>query len=299
MKVRKWLAVLLTLLIIGSVTGCGAEEKNAASRTDAAVSMGEMENVSDSSGGKGGETTLPQGRKWIVTIDLDAETDDLDSLLSGLNQKIADLSGYVESQYIHNGTTRYQQNYRRANMTIRIPANRADDFVGHVDGVSNVISNNKQMEDVTLTYVSTESRMKALQAEETRLLELMAQAQTMKDLLEIESRLTDVRYNLERITSQLRVYDNLVDYATINLSVSEVKKFTPTEERTAWQRIGDGFVDSLRNVGNGTVEFVIWIVVNLPYLVIWGVLGTGVFLIVRRRMRKKTQSRDENTDKTE
>ena len=70
--------------------------------------------------------------------------------------------------------------------------------------------------------------MNALLAEEARLVELMAQAETMTDLLQIEQRLTDVRYELEDITSQMRILENQVDYATIYLNIEEVRDFTQT-----------------------------------------------------------------------
>ena len=46
-------------------------------------------------------------------------------------------------------------------MTIRIPAQSLDVFVDQVGEVSNIVSTNKSVDDITLNYVSTESRMKA------------------------------------------------------------------------------------------------------------------------------------------
>jgi hypothetical protein len=234
--------------------------------------------------------TAPEGRKWIITMNIDAETEDLDTLLAGLQEKIAALQGYVEDQQIHNGSMYSSYRYRSASLTIRIPADQAEGFLSHVSGISNVTSSNKTMEDITLIYVDTESRVKALRTEEARLLELMEQAQTMADLLEIEARLTDVRYELESATSKLRVYDNLVDYATIHLSISEVQEYTPVKEETVWQRISGGFVDSLESIGEGLVNFMVWLLVSSPYLLLWGAIGTGIFLVVRKLLRKKKKT---------
>lgn len=74
------------------------------------------------------------------------------------------------------------------------------------------------------------SRITALETEESRLLELLAAAANMSDLLEIESRLTEVRTELEKVKSQLRIYENQVSYGTIYLTVSEVKEYTVVEE---------------------------------------------------------------------
>jgi hypothetical protein len=129
--------------------------------------------------------------------------------------------------------------------------------------------------------------MLALQTEETRLLELMAKAETMSDLLEIEARLTDVRYELERVTSQLRSYDDLVNYATIYLNIEEVKEYTPVAEKTRWQKITDGFVKSLKGVWNGALDFFVWLIVNLPYLLVIGAVAFVVVFLIRRAAKKR------------
>ena len=164
--------------------------------------------------------------------------------------------------------------------------------------MANVVFNRRELEDITLQYVSTESRMLALQTEEARLLELMEKAETMSDLLEIEARLTDVRYELESTTSQLRVYSNQVDYATIYLSIEQVQEYTPVEEETLWQRISGGFMSSLKSVGEGIVDFIVWVIVSLPYLVIWGaVLALVVYIFKKKRIklfrRKKKEAKTE------
>ena len=111
----------------------------------------------------------------------------------------------------------------------------------------------------------------------------------MSDLLQIEGRLTDVRYELESVTSQLRVYDNLVDYATIHLNLSEVQEYTPVEEETLWQRISGGFVESLKNLGNFFVELFVALIVGLPYIVFIGAIVVVVVILCRRSAKKRKQ----------
>ena len=54
----------------------------------------------------------------------------------------------------------------------------------------------------------------------------------MEDIITIEQRLSDVRYQLESMESQLRSYDNRVDYSTVYLYIDEVEVYTPVEEET-------------------------------------------------------------------
>ena len=302
MKVRKILCTVLALAMVLTLLGCG---KGAA--MDSVVSNGfaapememskdmlydaEMPNMAPDSPVENGNTQNPaeQARKWIITVRMEAETDDLDVLLAQLESKIAGMSGYVEDQQVYNGSAYSGRRYRYANLTVRVPADQVEAFTEHMSGISNIISKNKSMDDVTLQYVATESRMKALKAEEERLLELMAKAENMSDLLQIEARLTDVRYELESVTSQLRVYDNLVDYATIHLNLTEVQEYTPVEEETVWQRIGGGFVESLKNLGNFFVELFVALIVGLPYLVFIGAIVVVVVILCRRSAKKRKQ----------
>lgn len=295
MKKRRILCITLAMILLLGLCGCGAVSKMA----NGAVSsdMAEMEAASGTlySGELTGANLSSTDRKWIITMYMQTETEDLDTLLGDLNDRIEALEGYVESSSIYNGSaySSYSR-YRDASLTIRIPAQHLEDFTEQISKVSNVTSSNTDREDITLTYVSVESRMKALQTEEARLLELMEQAETMADLLEIEARLTEVRYELESTTSQLRVYDNQVDYATIYLNISEVTEYTPVEEQTVWQRIGSGFVASLKGIGNFFVELFVFLLANILYLAIGaGAIWGGVFLIRRiagKHRGKKTES---------
>lgn len=296
MKARKWISLFLCLVLaLGLLSGCGSKsagsyemayDSGVAETWAAAEAMGTNSSASLTEAGTS-TTAIPENRKWIITVDMDAETEDLDALLDRLQAQIDTLGGYVEDQWLSNGSRYSTVRYRNASLTIRIPAEDVDSFTQQVQGACNVVRSSKNLEDITLSYVATESRMNALRTEEARLLELMEQAETMSDLLEIEARLTDVRYELESVTSQLRTYDNLVNYATVSLSIEEVTEYTPVEEETLWQRISGGFVKSLKGVGELLLDTVVWVIVNLPYLVIFAIIAAAVIILIRRLRRKK------------
>lgn len=281
---QKVLSVFLTLALLLGLTACGsstvARDTASVESANAAAVM-EAGGVMESSG-ESSATALPENRKWIITVHLSAETEDLDATLSALEEAITELDGYVEDQSIYNGSAYSSRRYRDADLTIRIPAEDVDGFTENVAGMANVIRREKNLEDITLQYVATESRMTALETEEARLLELLEQAETMADLLEIEERLTDVRYELESVTSQLRLYNNQVEYATIYLSLSEVQEYTPVAEPTLWERIRDGFRDSLKGLKDGAVDLLVWVITMSPYLVVLAVL----ILLLRPVLRK-------------
>lgn len=229
---------------------------------------------------------LPENRKWIITMNLSAETDNLDSALEAVNQQISALNGYVESQDISNSSASSSRR-RSAYLCVRIPADQVDAFVQEVGSLTNVVSQSRNVQDITLSYTDTEGRIAALEAEKDRLMELMEQAESMSDLLEIEERLTEVRYQLDNYSSTKRLYDNQIDYATVSLYITEVQRYTPVEEMGFWNRITDGLGDSMVNLGNSLVNLAVWVIVNLPYLLIAGLVIWGVTAVTRRSIRKR------------
>ena len=297
---KKMTALFLTICILAAMlTGCGGVSKSTAAYD---VAPAEFKNESSmaydagsgdslTSADAGESTALPEGRKWIITVNMSAETEDLDALMDSLDGKISGLGGYVEDQDSYNGSMYASRRYRSASLTVRIPAEKVDEFTTEVSGIANVVSTNLSREDITLNYVATESRVTALQTEEARLLELMEQAETMADLLEIESRLTDVRYELENRASQLRLYDNQVDYATIYLSIEEVQEYTPTQEPTVWERISGGFTGSLKGLGTGLLNLLVWVLAKSPYLVIVAAVAAGAIAIIRKRKARRVEKK--------
>ena len=307
---KKYLSLLLSLALLAALlTGCGSAGKSAVSydsgmveyavSDEAAMAPAEGAAMKNSAADTG-STQLPQNRKWIVTVNLTAETDDLDALRSALDEKIAALNGYVEDQSVYNGSIYDSgRRYRSANLTVRIPADSIDAFLQDVGGLANIVRQNKSIEDVTLSYVATESRLKALETEEARLLELLSQAENMTDLLEIEARLSEVRSELENYASQKRLYDNQIDYATIYIAIEEVQEYTPTEKPSLWERIRDGFKDNLEGVGEGLLDVLVWFIVSIPTLVVLAVVVLILVLIVRGIRRRRKAKKAAKQQKTE
>ena len=288
---KRILSILLCLMLtLGLLSGCGSDKApmemapGAAADTDYGYSE-KTESVSDSlTSGTSYELPSITDRKLVKTVYLSAETETFDVLMESLNQKISTLGGYVESRDLN--TSRRQ----RCEMVIRIPAASLNGFVEHVNANANVTNSSESAKDVTLDYVDTEAKITALEVEQARLLELLASAESLDDILTIEARLSEVTYELERYSSQKRTYDNLVDYATVHLSVSEVEVLTPTEEPPVWQRITGGFTASVDEVATGLVDLFVWIIANSPHLVIWGGVISGVVVLVRRRGKKHVKA---------
>lgn len=269
-------------------TSAAASEELAAEEGKSSE-LTEFDDAAEEGGGQAPEVQ-ETARKLIRNVNLEVETETFDDLLSTVRKRTELFGGYIEESYTYNGSSYSGNRLRNANLTIRIPAEHLDEFLENVAEVSNVISRNESVTDVTLQYVDMESHKKALLAEQERLLDLLTRAENIEDIISLEERLSEVRYQLESMESQLRVLENQVSYSTVYLYVNEVVKLTPVKEQSAWEKISTGFVNSLYDVGNELEDFGIGFLIDLPYIIVWAVIIVLAVLILRlilRRFRRK------------
>ena len=221
-------------------------------------------------------------RKLIKNVSLTVETEDYSGLISSVQSRVEELGGYTESYESYNEST---VGSRSASLTLRIPADRLEEFVSRVEELSNIVSREETVEDITLSYVDLESRRRMYEEEEERLLSLLDQAETLEEIIALENRLTEVRYQLESMESQLRAMDNQVSYSTVYLSIDEVERYTPPAEKGTWERIRVGFAENVYRVGNGIREFFIGFVISLPVLFVLAVIIALLVFVIRLLLR--------------
>lgn len=236
-------------------------------------------------------------QKLIKTVNLHMETREFDPLLSGITTKTQELGGYVESSEV-SGDSYYGNSTRSAWLRLRIPAEKLDGFVEVMGEMGNVTYKEESVQDVTLEYVDVESHKQALTTEQERLLTLLESAENMEDIIQIETRLSEIRYELQSYESRLRVMDNQVQYSTVTLSIQEVERITEVKKKTFFEEIAGRFSDNLYDIGQGIRSFAIWFLSSLPYLLIWaGVIGLVVWLLRRKifpRLPIKVKKEKEN-----
>ncbi len=233
-------------------------------------------------------------RKLIREVSLEVETKEFDTLTDNITARVEALGGYVESF----STSRYSiYDTRTGSIIARVPTDRLDSFLDEVAEQSNVLSRNESVRDVTLQYVDLDTHKKSLVTERDRLLELLEQAENVADIVEIESSLSEVRYQIESLETQLRTIDNQVDYSTVYIDIREVELLTPAADKSAWDEIAEGFAENVHRVFERVREAAIGLVISLPFILAWLVAAAAVVLFVvlcmkvRRKIRKRRQER--------
>ncbi len=239
-----------------------------------------------------GENPVPRGenRKLITTVNLEAETKDYDEFLTWLENRVAEAEGYIESSDMY----AYNEESRSCQLKLRVPAEKLNGFLAAVGENCHVLQRSTQEEDVTLEYVDAESYRDALLAEQKRLMELLEQASSLEDILSIEDRLTNVRYQLQNYESTLRVYDSQINYSTVNFSLNEVRELTEPEPESWGSRAWAGMKSNAKDLMRFFQELGLFIVVHLPTLIfLLAIAGTVLLLTVKPRRRAKERRKQQ------
>ncbi len=229
--------------------------------------------------------------KIIYSASVDLETLDFDASVQALYDLMEQYDAFLENSSLTNRQLLSDSGHRVGDFTIRVPQEHYADLTGALEQVGHITSLNSYADNITSQYTDTQSRLNAYETEEQRLLEIMAQAETVEDLISLESRLSDIRYQKEALTSQLQNWDNQVSYSTVTLNLWEVRDLTPEpqEERTYWQQVGDGFLSTIQWMGQAGKTLFRVFVAALPVLLIPAVVVLVVLLHLRKKGKTKKQ----------
>ena len=213
-------------------------------------------------------STVESSRKIVYNASVRMETTDYDTTRAALQEAVTAANGYLEST--DQGGSK-DSGSRYTYYTARIPAENYRSFLTAAGEAGNVTSLNESAQDITAEYVDVEARLKAL-----------------NDLLEIESQLSDVQYQLESYTGQMRLMDNQVRYSTVDISLQEVRVLTPTATT-----FGEKFVEAVTSGWRGFVDGAENLILVVVYL--WPVvlIVLAILLVARPALKRRKARRAE------
>ena len=224
--------------------------------------------------------------KIIYTAYLSIETKDYDRAYQQLNDTLSSVDGYMESSSEYTDST---DSTRTLSLTLRVPEGSYDAFVDAAEQAGNVTSKSESADDVTTQYMDIEARLDNLTAQRTRLQELQASADDLTDLLQIESSLSDVQYQIESYQSQLNWYSQQISYCTVNITLDEVETLTTGTSFAA--RLADAAKNGWWNFTAGAQAVVVFLIGAWPAIVIGAACGV-VFYKVRHPRKKRPNPKD-------
>ena len=245
---------------------------------DANVEAEESVTAADNAANGGLDSAMSE-RKIIKDASITVQTLEFDTFLAELEAQISSFGGYISSNEV-NGNSYNSSRLRGAFVTARIPAEKLDAFLDTVGGMGNVTYKSESQRDVTTSYVDTEAHLESLRTEQEALMGILAAAETVEDLITVQNRLSEVRYEIESYEATIRSYDSLIAYSTVTMTVSEVERETPVTEETSGEKMSRMFKESLEDVGEGFADFAVWFVGNLPAIIVILVIFGGIPLLI-------------------
>lgn len=319
---NKFYTLLMILMIAALLlTGCGrgkgldtssgeTEAAQIAADTDSGfngfektqeAAVLDTEAAAEDSSGEGGQSAREfseQGlssRKLIKTVSLTMQTRTFDSLKQQLEESIASFGGYIEnSSYDAPGG----QSFRYYHICVRIPSKDLDAFVNKAGELGTITNKSENVQDVTLDYVDKTAYKESLQTEYERVMELLAQAKDLDQILALESKLSELRYEINSYESQLRTYDNQIDYSTVNINISEVE-YEKEMSDSVGSRISSGFRSSLFAVRDFFVNTFVFLVSSLPVLVLLAAAIIAAVMILKKGRRFRRKALEEKEERRE
>ena len=232
----------------------------------------------DAAAVEGAHSTDSASAKIIYTANLSLESKDYDAARAALDAALQAAGGYLESSSEYSGT----DDSRSVSLTYRVPQENYDSFLAAIAEAGNVTYKNQQADDVTAQYLDVETRLENLKAQRTRLQQLQQQADSLSDLLEIESSLTDVQSQIESWQSQMDWYSDQVEQCTVYVSLSEVSTYSPPSEGFG-SRIASAFADGWQNFVDGVQQLAVTLAGAWPVVVIAAAVAAGVVVWKKKK----------------
>lgn len=223
-------------------------------------------------------------RKIIKTANMSAETKNFDEFLSIVEGYLSEKGGYIENKETNNNT---DFSGRKCYLTIRIPEAELDGLMKKIGENATVTYENIRANDVTDSYNDSERQIEVLETEQQRLLELLKKAESLDDILEIESRLTQIRYELSSYEQQIEEYDDSVSYSTLSLNVSEVERETVAKDDSFFTRVSEGFMTSISDIENGFTDIAVGFLSITPYLALIAVILLAAYFVIKAIIKRK------------
>lgn len=268
-------SALLAAVLVLSGCSAGLSGSDGGGVSDEAPSA--PQEVPGEAGGDGG-FAADEDRDIIVTGTMTVTADDPIAASRDAVRIVESAGGRVD------GRTEYAPangDAGSATLTLRIPAERLQAVLDDLGELGRADQISTSSADVTVQTTDLEARIAALRATIDRLTALLARAESIEDLITLETRIGEKQAELESLEGQQRILEDQVAMSTITLSLrSEAEAPTP-EPGDFWTGLQTGW--------GAFVAFwsglLVALGVLLPWIVVAGAIAAVVVVLVRRRRK--------------
>ncbi len=298
-RIRLTISIVLFLLGI-AFAGCGAGAADMAFSESAAMSEPAMADA-EAAAGKQAADGAGEPRQVIANANISLVVADAEAALSGVEQIVTDLGGYVADMDLSKG--RYDESeVLRGSLTLRVPSAELEEALDLLQALAtdvNYLNVNRQ--DVTDQYSDLDAQLRNLRATETELLALLTEVRErpnakVEDILAVHRSLTEIREEIEMLQGRKNLLDNQIDFSTIWVELIPDSVFRPIVEEP-WSASGPvrNALRALVATLQGLLTALIWAVLYLTPLLLVFLVPLAVLIWLARlwmgRRRRREESR--------
>ena len=247
--------------------------------------------------------TQTQERLVIKNADLAIVVADPETRMKEISDLAVEMGGFVVSSNL------YQSYYGPnsieapgANVTIRVPSERLDEALDKIkEGSSDVQYENISGQDVTSQYVDLQSQLKAKQAAEKQLLEILEAATETEAVLAVYTQLQFIQSEIEVLKGQIKYYEESAALSAVIVTLIAEETVQPVEIG-GWKLQGtaNDAIQDLIYFTQGFTQFLIQLVLFLlPALILIAIPVYGAFLGGRALIRRFSKSKVKVEEKEE
>lgn len=206
-------------------------------------------------------------------------------------------TGYLESSHSQSIKIGYNPDRYRKEGTIvlRVAQGQFNKVLDEIRSLGMVLDERTDSQNITNEYYDTTYRTKMFETERDRIMEYLKEAKDLNTMLQLERKLSEVTYEIERLKGILRNWDNLVDFSTITIELKEKipEEIAKNQPSTYGERILEALIDSSSATIRAIGDIVIFLVSLIPALLILGI----IYLILRPVIKKFIKRDNKNMDK--
>ena len=234
----------------------------------------------------------PQERLVIENADLAIVVKDPKARMAEISKLANDMGGYVVSSNIYQSYTSLGKEVPEASIVIRIPAEKLDEALTKIkEGAVDVQNENRSGQDVTNNYVDLQAQLKAKEAAEKKLLEIMDTATRAEDVLAIYMQVQTVQTEIEQLKGQIKYYEESAALSSVSVRLiaeegTQPITVGPWKPEGAAKAAVEDLIRFMQNFAEFLIRFVIF---TLPALILIAIPLLLVYLVGRaiyRRVRK-------------
>ena len=234
--------------------------------------------------------TPEYGLKIIREASIEMQTENYSEDMAALEELVTSMGGFITSreEWGSEQSAETGENPRTLSLTLRIPSDQLDAFVEQAKQVGIVTASSISETDVTDQYTDTDRRLQAYQKQYDRVLEMMDQATTVEELIQIESELSRLEMEIESCQGTLNYWDARVNYSTVYIYVDEVRRAISANPSLG-ERMHTALANSWDDFTQGCQDLVVNLYAAIPYIAVWIVVlaaAGGIAVLIVRKVRK-------------